>query len=87
MTSSASSDEHLRSIALLLQRVAGKDPDSITLSTRLIEDLNLESLEMMELLFEAEDEFGLTTEIPTERLESIKTIGDLLGLLLPESST
>lgn len=80
------SDDDLRKIALLLQRVAGKDPDSITLSTRLIEDLYLESLDMMELMFEAEDEFGLTVEIPAEKLESIRTVGDLLDLLHPEDS-
>lgn len=86
MASLQPSDDDLRKIALLLQRVAGKDPDSITLSTRLIEDLYLESLDMMELMFEAEDEFGLTVEIPAEKLESIRTVGDLLDLLHPEDS-
>jgi acyl carrier protein len=78
----ASTEESLERLAKLLSRIAGKDPSTVLLSSRLNEDLHLESLEMMELLFEAEDEFGLKIEIPTESLASIKTVEDLLNLLL-----
>jgi acyl carrier protein len=39
---------------------------------------------MMELLFEAEEEFGLKIEIPTESLADIKTVEDLLNALQPK---
>ena len=78
------SEESLEKLTKLLNRVAGKDPSTIRLSSRLNEDLELESLEMMELLFEAEDEFGLKIEIPTESLADIKTVEDLLNALQPK---
>lgn len=78
---SAPTDEGLEKLATLLHRVAGKDPATVLRSSRLIEDLNLESLEMIELLFEAEDEFGLKVEIPSENLAAIKTVDDLLNAL------
>jgi acyl carrier protein len=72
----------LEKLAKLLNQVTGKDPSTVLLSSRLKEDLDLDSLEMMELLFEAEDEFELKIEIPTESLADIKTVEDLLDLLL-----
>ncbi|MCX5968514.1 MAG: acyl carrier protein [Cyanobacteria bacterium] len=78
------SEESLEKLTKLLNRVAGKDPSTIRLSSRLNEDLELESLEMMELLFEAEDEFGLKIEIPTESLADIKTVEDMLNALQPK---
>ena len=79
---STHAESSLEKLARLLNQVAGNDPSTVLLSSRLKEDLDLESLEMMELLFEAEDEFGLKIEIPTESLADIKTVEDLLDLLL-----
>ena len=52
---STHAEASLEKLARLLNQVAGNDPSTVLLSSRLKEDLDLESLEMMELLFEAED--------------------------------
>jgi acyl carrier protein len=79
---STHAEASLEKLARLLNQVAGTDPSTVLLSSRLKEDLDLESLEMMELLFKAEDEFGLKIEIPIESLADIKTVEDLLDSLL-----
>ena len=43
------------------------------------DDLGVDSLELMELAVELED--SLKIEIPSETLETIKTVGDLLEFL------
>ena len=79
---STHAEASLEKLARLLNQVAGTDPSTVLLSSRLKEDLDLGSLEMMELLFKAEDEFGLKIEIPIESLADIKTVEDLLDSLL-----
>ena len=47
-------------------------------NTNLIEDLSIDSVDVVELVVELEDEFGLD-EIPEEELRQIRTIGDLVA--------
>lgn len=44
-----------------------------------IEQLGIDSLKKMELVFFIEDEFGIT--LSDEKLDSIKTVGDLLDVM------
>jgi acyl carrier protein len=55
----------------------------ITMGTRLVSDLNLDSLDSAELVAEIEDHFAVV--IPMEKLPEMKTVGDIaenLALLL-----
>ena len=65
----------------LLAMLSGKDLSLVTRSSRLREDLDLDSLGMMELLFEAEDLFQLSIELPMEELANLVTVGDLQDAL------
>ena len=47
--------------------------------TSFIDDLNLDSLDMVELMMKMEDEFGI--EIPEEDTEKLKTIKDVTNYL------
>lgn len=49
--------------------------------TRLIADLNLDSLDTAELVAEIEDHFAVV--IPMEQLPNIKTVGDIAQNLVP----
>lgn len=49
--------------------------------TRLIADLNLDSLDTAELVAEIEDHFSVV--IPMEQLPEIKTVGDIAESLVP----
>lgn len=55
------------------------EANNITLETSFRDDLNADSLDLVELIMALEDEFGL--EIEDEDLDSIKTIGDAMEYL------
>lgn len=54
------------------------DEDEVTLDTHL-EDLNFDSLDMIEIAMDIEDEFNV--EVPDEVLEKFVTIGDIVNFL------
>jgi acyl carrier protein len=55
------------------------DPDGIKLETRLEEDLEADSLDLVELAMSLEEELSL--EIPDEELEGIRTVGDAVDFV------
>ena len=55
------------------------DPDTIKLETRLEEDLEADSLDLVELAMSLEEELSL--EIPDEELEGIRTVGDAVDFV------
>lgn len=52
------------------------DEDKITPDTSLVDDLNADSLDVVDLVMSLEEEFGL--EIPDEEVENISTVGDIV---------
>jgi len=57
-------------------------PRSVTDSTSFIKDLGAASLDIVELVVEAEEEFEVT--IPNKQAEKIGTVGELIGYLLQQ---
>jgi acyl carrier protein len=55
------------------------DPGDIKLDTRLEEDLEADSLDLVELAMALEEELSL--EIPDEELEGIRTVGDAVEFI------
>ena len=55
------------------------DPAKITMESSLMEDLEADSLDVIELVMAFEDEFGV--KMPDEELENIKTVGDIVNAL------
>lgn len=55
------------------------DAESVTIDTRLGEDLNADSLDIVEMLMSLEDEFGV--DIPDEEIEKMKTVGDVVAYI------
>lgn len=55
----------------------GVDKDSLSRDTNFVDDLNADSLDVVELSMTIEDEFGIG-EISEDDLKNIKTIGDLV---------
>ena len=51
-------------------------PDQVTDDARFVEDLNADSLDIVELIMALEEEFG--SEIPDEDAENLKTVGDAI---------
>ena len=55
------------------------DAESITAESKFKEDLEADSLDLFEMVMALEDEFGI--EIPSEDLEKLVTVGDVLKYL------
>ncbi|MCR6515353.1 MAG: acyl carrier protein [Clostridium sp.] len=53
------------------------DTDEITLESSFIDDLNADSLDIVELIMALEDELDM--EIPDEDVEGFKTVGDVVS--------
>ena len=57
----------------------GVEASKITREARFAEDLDADSLDVVQLVMELEDEFGI--EIPEEELKDVKTVGEALDLV------
>ncbi|MCR5809154.1 MAG: acyl carrier protein [Clostridiales bacterium] len=53
--------------------------ENITLDTRFVEDLKADSLDLVELVMDLEDRYGV--EIPDEQLAEVKTVGDIIEII------
>lgn len=53
--------------------------DAVTLDASFQEDLDLDSLDIMDLLMVLEEEFDV--QIPDEELQKIKTVGDVVNYI------
>ena len=52
--------------------------EDITMDTSFVEDLNADSIDIMDLMMSVEDEFGLA-EVDESAMEGIKTVGDVVN--------
>ncbi len=55
------------------------EASKISLETSFVDDLNLDSLDIVELMMKMEDEFGV--EIPEDEAENLKTVKDVVTYL------
>lgn len=61
-------------VEMVKDQLGVADDANITMETSFIEDLNADSLDMVELVMAMEQEFDLT--IPDEIADKVKTVGD-----------
>ena len=62
---------------LIAEQFSIDDEDVITLATDIVDDLNADSLDVVDLMMSIEEEFGLE-EIPEEELEELRTVGAIV---------
>ncbi len=65
-------------IALAAEKLSA-DAAKITETTSFIEDLNADSLDVVDFVMELENAFGI--EIPDEDVQKIKTVGDAVAYI------
>ena len=53
--------------------------ENITAESKLIDDLKADSLDVVELIMDLEQEYGI--EIPDDELPKIQTVGDILTFI------
>ena len=68
----------LDQIKEILKDTMDIDESKITLDAKLKEDLELDSLDSVELIMSAEEEFGI--EIPDEDVMNFKTVNDIVNI-------
>jgi acyl carrier protein len=61
-------------IQAILVDLLGADPEQVTMDARFREDLEADSLDLVELIMAIEEEFG--GEISDEQAQSITTVGE-----------
>ena len=63
-------------IKAIIAEVLNVDENEITMETTFTDDLGADSLDLFELVMAFEEEYGV--EIPSEDLEKITTVGDIV---------
>jgi acyl carrier protein len=74
-----STDSIFESVQNILVEQLGVDADIVTMESNFIDDLNADSLDIVELVMAMEQEFGIA--IPDEEAERIKTVGDAVDFI------
>ncbi|MBP8989808.1 MAG: acyl carrier protein [Clostridia bacterium] len=74
-----STDNVFETVRDILVDQLGIDADEITMDSNFIEDLNADSLDIVELVMAMEQEFGIS--IPDEEAERIRTVGDAVDYI------
>ncbi len=64
-------------IKAVIVEVLGVDPEKVTLEANFREDLEADSLDLVELIMAFEDKFG--AEIPDEDAQQITTVGEAVA--------
>jgi len=75
----ASTEEILAGLSEILNEVADVAPDDVSVEKSFTDDLDVDSLSMVEVAMAAEEKFGV--KIPDEELPNLKTVGDAVSYI------
>jgi acyl carrier protein len=73
-------EEVIAGLADILEEVAGVDPADVSEEKSFTEDLDVDSLSMVEVVVAAEEKFGV--KIPDDEVQNLKTVGDAADFVL-----
>lgn len=63
-------------IRQILAEQLDMEEDKITMESDIVEDLEADSLDVVDLVMTMEDEFGV--EVPDDQIENFRTVGDIV---------
>ena len=75
----ASTEEILSGLAEIVNEVAGIPADDVQLDKSFTDDLDIDSLSMVEVVVAAEEKFGV--KIPDDEVKNLKTVGDAVAYI------
>ena len=75
----ASTEEIRTDLADIVNEVAGIPADDVQLDTSFVDDLDVDSLSMVEVVVAAEEKFDV--KIPDEEVKNLKTVGDAVAFI------
>ena len=64
----------LADLADIVNDITGVDQSEVTLEKSFVDDLDVDSLSMVEIIYSCEEKFGV--EIPDEESKNLRTVGD-----------
>jgi acyl carrier protein len=76
-------DEVLAGIKEIVVEVAGISADDIAMDKKFTDDLDVDSLSMVEVVVAAEERFGV--KIPDEEVTNMATVGDAVNFIVGAS--
>jgi acyl carrier protein len=74
-----SEKEILDGLAEIIDDIVGVDKSEVTPEKNFIDDLDIDSLSMVEIAVAAQDKFGV--EIPDDELRNLKTVKDVINFV------
>ena len=75
--------EILAGLAEIIDEIAGVPADEVTPDKNFVDDLDIDSLSMVEIAVAAQDKFGV--EIPDDQLKDLKTVQDVVNFVSKNS--
>jgi acyl carrier protein len=72
-------DEIIAGLAEILEEVAGVNPDDVAEEKSFTDDLDVDSLSMVEVVVAAEEKFDV--KIPDNEVQNLKTVGDAVSYI------
>ena len=75
----ASTEEIRVDLAEIVNDVAGVAAEDVQLDKSFVDDLGVDSLSMMKIIYAYEDKFGIS--IPNEDSKNLKTVGDAVAYI------
>ena len=75
----ATKSELQADLAVIVEEIAGVSADDVQLDKSFTDDLDVDSLSMVEIVVAAEEKFGV--RIPDEEVKGLKTVGDAVNYI------
>lgn len=66
-------------LAEIVEEVTGVEPSEVTLEKNLVDDLDIDSLSMVEIAVQTEDKYGI--EIPDDKMKGLRTVRDVVQFI------
>lgn len=79
MATAEEKDRIVAGLAEIIEEVTGIEPSEVTLEKSFVDDLDIDSLSMVEIAVQTEDKYGV--KIPDEDLAGLRTVGDVVNYI------
>ena len=77
------SDDILNGLAVIVNEVAGVPVEDVQPAKSFVDDLDIDSLSMVEVVMACEDKWGV--KIPDSEVKNLRTVGDAVSYIAANS--
>jgi acyl carrier protein len=78
-----SEQDVLAGLATICNEIAGVPTDAVSMEKSFVDDLDIDSLSMVEVVMACEDKFGVKS--PDDQVSNLKTVGDAVNFITANS--